>query len=234
MAWWFAKPKAQQAQPTWLQRYLAAKPGKGALLKQPIRAASFLVFDTETSGFTIKKDHILSIGAITVRDNVILLDEALEVLAAAPETEKTEHVEIHEILPKHSLDAGALADALAQFVELATGKILVGHHVHYDISMVSQKMKDLYGVKLYNPYVDTGQLAIRLEHPPSHAAPVVGKNYTLDALCERYRISPDDRHNAAGDAFITAQLLLKLIHKAEVRGAKTVADLMETKSGGLL
>jgi DNA polymerase-3 subunit epsilon len=70
-------------------------------------------------------------------------------------------------------------------------------------------------------------LAIRLEHGP-HAdrTQIKREDYTLDALCARYGIIPEDRHTAAGDAFLTAQVLLKLLALAKQKGIKDFGQLM--------
>jgi DNA polymerase-3 subunit epsilon len=50
--------------------------------------------------------------------------------------------------------------------------------------------------------------------------------YSLDELCIRYGIEMDDRHTAAGDAFLTAQLFLKLLKLAEKKGIRNFKDLL--------
>lgn len=55
---------------------------------------------------------------------------------------------------------------------------------------------------------------------------IASQDYSLDKLCERYGISLDDRHTAAGDALLTAQLLIKLLKVADKKGIKTFGDLM--------
>ena len=85
-------------------------------------------------------------------------------------------------------------------------------------------MKKL-GVKkrLKNNRIDTARMAIRLDYGRNAGIIEKGK-YTLDALSNRFAIPMHDRHNAAGDAFITAQLFLKL--KKMLRN-KGVVDLLK-------
>jgi len=42
--------------------------------------------------------------------------------------------------------------------------------------------------------------------------------FTLDALCETFGVEPHDRHTAGGDAFITAQIFLRLLRAAKAAG----------------
>jgi len=79
--------------------------------------------------------------------------------------------------------------------------------------------------QLKNKYLDTAKLAIRVEHlhPTQLLKP---SDYTLDALCNRYKIPMHDRHTAAGDALLTSLLSLKLLSKLKKRGVKTLGDLL--------
>ena len=72
--------------------------------------------------------------------------------------------------------------------------------------------------------MDTAKLAIRIEHF-QHTQSLDHSEFTLDALCDRYRIPMHDRHNAAGDALLTALLFLKLLTKLRKRGIQTLKDL---------
>jgi DNA polymerase-3 subunit epsilon len=103
----------------------------------------------------------------------------------------------------------------------------VGHHLGFDLEMLLKTCKP-FGVETFpNPCIDTMNLAIRLEQ---------GRNadwhqfkqeeYSLDSLCDRYRIPKDDRHTAAGDAFLTAHLLLKLLVVAKKKGITDFGQLM--------
>ena len=50
---------------------------------------------------------------------------------------------------------------------------------------------------------------------------------SLDGLCERFGILPYDRHTAPGDAFLTAQVLLRLMRLAGRSGRGTLGTLCE-------
>ena len=61
----------------------------------------------------------------------------------------------------------------------------------------------------------------------SRARAISGRHFTLDALCEMFDVIPHDRHTASGDAFLTAQVLLRLLRLAARHGRTTLASISE-------
>lgn len=61
-----------------------------------------------------------------------------------------------------------------------------------------------------------------LERLPGDTEP----NHSLDELCHRFGVAPHDRHTAMGDAFLTGQVLLKLLGRASRGGLRTIEQLV--------
>ena len=57
-------------------------------------------------------------------------------------------------------------------------------------------------------------LTLPLERDGAFAGRPAIRHFTLDALCELFGVIPHDRHTAGGDAFITAQVFLRLLRLA--------------------
>ena len=53
------------------------------------------------------------------------------------------------------------------------------------------------------------------------------QGFSLDALCSQFGVTPHDRHTAGGDAFITAQVFLRLLRLAKRHGRITLGELCE-------
>jgi DNA polymerase-3 subunit epsilon len=51
---------------------------------------------------------------------------------------------------------------------------------------------------------------------------------SLEALGDMFQVIPHDRHTAGGDAFITAQIFLRLLRLALKAGRNTLAPLGES------
>ncbi|EPR65866.1 3'-5' exonuclease [Cyclobacterium qasimii] len=191
---------------------------------KPIRELDFLVLDTETTGLDVRKDYVLSYGAVQVSNNRMRISESKE-FYMRPKKRSKEAVKVHGLIQVRPYISRE--QLIRSFLEDASNKILVGHHLGFDLAMLEKLGKTLGLKKIKQPSLDTFELAVRLEvgkyHNPNSIA---AQDYSLDKLCERYQISLDDRHTAAGDALLTAQLLLKLLKLAERKGIKTFGDLM--------
>ena len=70
-------------------------------------------------------------------------------------------------------------------------------------------------------------LTLHLERDGVFAGRPPVRHYTLDSLCTMFGVVPHDRHTAAGDAFITAQIFLRLLRLAVRSGRSTLASLTE-------
>ncbi|GLU44949.1 PolC-type DNA polymerase III [Allomuricauda sp. NBRC 101325] len=186
-------------------------------LPEAIGENTFVVLDTETTGFSLTRDRMLCIGALKLLDNNIVVKESFEVYIHQ-EHYDSESAEIHGILKKSKRDLVSELDALKQFLVYVKNHILVGHHVMFDINMINAALKRNSLPKLKNKTLDTESLYIRT----LLISTVVQKKerYTLDDLAKKFSISRKDRHTALGDAFITAIAFLRTIEKLKPQKIK--------------
>lgn len=183
----------------------------------------FIVFDTETTGLNPKKDFILSIGAVPVFNSEIVIEESFDRLIKFEMQAVKETVAVHGIMPSESLNGEKEKIVFENFLSYIKDSILVAHHADFDITIINSTLDRLYGIRLYNRYIDTINLAQRIESIYNHE--ISASKFNLDELCSKYGISTEERHTAVGDAYITAQLFMKFLKKYKSRGSDKVADL---------
>jgi DNA polymerase-3 subunit epsilon len=181
----------------------------------------FVVFDLETTGLDPRRDRIVSIGAVAVRDGEILLDDGFEAVLRVDGVSAS--VVVHGITPDESRHGRAEAEAVGEFLDYLDGCVLVGHHVGFDREMLRQAAGRL-GRSLPQPALDTMRLALALAE---RGALELGDGFELDALCRKFRLVPHDRHTAPGDALLTAQVFLHLLRRCDRVGLEPL-DCVET------
>ncbi|XLS30863.1 PolC-type DNA polymerase III [Flavobacteriaceae bacterium M23B6Z8] len=188
-----------------------------------IEDTTFVVFDTETTGFDFNKDRILCIGALKLKGNDIEIGNVFE-RYIQQEHFNPKTVEIHGIL-KENTAYDSEEDAIVDFLAYLENAVIVAHHAYFDITMINYALKRLGLPKLKNKVIDTGVL-YRKTRISSHLIEQE-KNYTLDELADLMHISKKDRHTALGDAYITALVFLKTLSKLKKGHQMTLKQLLK-------
>ncbi len=182
----------------------------------------FVVFDCETTGLDPDKDGILTIGAVAARGGEILLDDSFDVMIN--DWEMTPAVLVHGITAADAAGGLAEGEAVGAFLDYLGGSTLVGHHVGFDKRIVANAARKL-GRAVNNPALDTMRIALALEEKGAFKGREI-RGFELDGLCSLFGVEPHDRHMASGDAFLTAQVFIRLERIARKAGID-LAELAE-------
>ena len=194
-------------------------------LKQQFDNTEFVVLDVESTGLNIKTDKILSIGAVIVCNNEIRLDNVFE-LFIEQEKFNNEAVPIHGILKKGNNTKVGEENAMSNLLSYLGSRIIVGHKIEFDLAIINETLKRYIPEgKLLNKTLDTMQLYMRVKG----AELKYKTNISLDDLSVEFNIPQSDRHNAAGDAYITSIIFLKFLSSLKKRGINTLSNLLKRK-----
>lgn len=183
----------------------------------------FVVLDTETSGADARTAKLITIGAVAVVGGQIILSDALEEIIWT--TYNSPSVTVHGITRDETRDGVEESEALQLFLTYLRDGVIVGHHIGHDITTINRATERHFGVKLQNQSLDTMDLALHLKNDGGFSDKSEFEDFSLDALCELFGIEPHDRHTAGGDAFITAQIFLRLLRLAKKLGRNTLGML---------
>ena len=188
--------------------------------------ARFVVLDTETTGLDPVKDRLISIGAVAVTNEEVHIDDGFESLI--PVSHNTSAVFYHGITRDASSAGVPEPEAIDGFLRYLGDGIIVGHHIGHDIAALNQAAQSHFDYTLQNLSIDTMDLMIKLEE--SGAWPERRESrpdFSLDGLCDFFGIRPHDRHTAPGDAFLTAQVFLRLLRQARKQRLSRLDDLLQ-------
>ena len=212
-----------------------AQPSPAAEADRPLKEVDFVVFDTELTGLKAGKDSIVSIGAVKMRGERILLGETFYRVALPRTTLTAKTVLIHEITPTEAAEAPGMDTLLPELLDFLGDAVIVGHVVSIDLQFLNREMKEQYGKSktLQNPALDTYRLYQWISEKEDDRCAYHGgspESADLFTLAKKYRIPVQRAHNALGDAFITAQLFQRLLHTLPRWGGNTVKDLLRIGS----
>jgi len=167
----------------------------------------YVVFDTETTGLDIKKDEIISIGAIKVKDNKILLHDSFHLFIKPSINLKQKNVSIHQIRDCDLENALSLNDAIIKFLEFIGSLPLVGYYLEFDVAMVNKGIKALTGSKLKNKQIEVSGLYYEKKIKSITQGKI---DLSFEAIIKDLNIPRLKAHDALNDAIMTAFMFLKL------------------------
>ena len=191
----------------------------------PIDRVRFIVLDSETTGLNPLTDRLITIGAVAMQDGDIILEDSFEAMLQV--SRNTAAVTVHGITRDETAGGLEESDALAKFLDYLQDGVIVGHHIGHDISTLNAGYQRHWGFDLLNRSLDTMDLTLHLEQSGAFDGRERIREFTLDSLCELFEVIPHDRHTAAGDAFITAQVFLRLLRLATRFGRDKLDALCE-------
>jgi len=191
----------------------------------PIDAVRFVVLDSETTGLNPRTDRLITIGAVAVCDGDIILDDAFDALLKVGEN--TPAVTVHGVTRDEARAGLDEPEALERFLGYLRDGVIVGHHIGHDIGTLDAGYERHWGFQLTNRSLDTMDLTLHLERDGAFQGRPPIRHFTLDSLCEMCGVAPHDRHTASGDAFLTAQVFLRLLRLAARHGRTTLGQLCE-------
>ena len=185
----------------------------------------FVVLDTETTGLNPHTDRIITIGAVAVQNGDIVLNDSFEALLKM--TQNSSSVTVHGVTRDESRTGMDEPEALERFLEYLKDGVIVGHHIGHDIATFDEAYDRHWGFRLFNRALDTMNLALHFDKAGAFSGRPPIKRFTLDALCDAFGVIPHDRHTASGDAFITAQVFLRLRRLALKHGRGDLLRICE-------
>ncbi len=210
-------------------------------LFQPARACSYVVVDLETTGFEVKTDKVLSIGAFRIKSGRISMGDMFNIFVNPERDIPPSTIKIHGIVPEMVKDAPTGGKAVDEFLTFLGHDIMVAHHAAFDLAFINRMMLEHHGFKLQNMVVDTvplcrqvilpqfyaplrrhkGLSAGRFGHIPMHE----NDQHSLDYIAGHLGIQIYNRHTAVGDALAAAMIFQRALSKLEKTGRGKLVHL---------
>ncbi len=202
---------------------LLARPGDlGELAHRPLRAITYVVFDTETTGLHPEGgDEIVALAGVRIVNGRILTGESFDRVVDPKRTIPRESTRFHGITAGTVKDKPPIQVVLPQFRAFVGDAVLVAHNADFDLKFLRLKEKEC-GVVFAMPVLDTLLLSAFLhDYTGRHG---------LDVVAERFGIEVHGRHTALGDALVAAGVFLRMIDVLEARGIRTLDEALVATS----
>ena len=166
-----------------------------------------VVFDCETTGLKPKVDDIISIGAVKVKGNKILTNEAIHLFVKQEKQISHESITIHQIRHCDLEEAIPIEEAIKEFLYFIGNRKLVGYYLEFDVAMINKYIKPMFGITLPNKKEEVSAI-----YYDKKIATIPQGNIDLkfDTILRDLALPTLQAHDALNDAVMTAMIYLKL------------------------
>ena len=189
--------------------------------RSPLAGARWVVIDCETSGLDTARDRLLSVAGVKVRGGGIELQDYFDSRVRQEAPSAPDNILVHGI----GADAQRSGQPLAQVIEgldaFMGADLPVAFHAPFDAAILRR-----HGLARRAKWLDLAALAPALF--PGRKAEV------LDDWLAAFGIPAHGRHDALGDAFASAQLLLVVLGEARRQRVASVEALREAATSRFL
>ncbi len=178
------------------------------LFEEPL-PNEYVCLDCETSGLNPQKDEILSIGAVHIKDNKILMRKTFNIFLKPSKNINVESIKIHHIRPvdlKNGIDA---QEAIYQLLDFIGSRPIVGYYIKFDVAIISRYTKEFIGIKLPNKTIEVSSMYYNTIRKRSDCQFV---DLRFDTILKKLDIPILGKHDALNDALMTAMIFLKLAY----------------------
>jgi DNA polymerase III subunit epsilon len=184
--------------------------------RTPLGAVRWVALDCEASGLDPHRDRLLALGAVAVREERVELAESFRALLRQERPSEPANILVHGIGGEAQLGGLPPAETLEAFRAFLGDGVPVAFHAAFDAALLRRAL----GRRLPRRWLDLAALAPALY--PERAVAC----RALDDWLAAFGIAPQARHDALGDAFAAAQLLLVLLAAARRQGVTTLEGLL--------
>lgn len=203
------------------RRILAALTAPLPSAEARLDACRFAVVDVESTGLDVQKDLLISIGAVAIEKEQIRLADQFEAVLAQAQADTRNTVLLHGLGSEAIAGGEDPATVLLRFYQWSGPAVFLAFHAGFDRHMVERATREQFGMVPAREWLDV-----------AHGLPALFPRYgegrrSLDDWAECFGLANHARHEAAADAFVTAELALIMLRAARRDGLHTVADLQK-------
>lgn len=202
-----------------LQQAFAELPSCPPPAQLALADARFVVMDTESTGLDVQKDKLLSIGAVAIEGGRLRVGDQFDAVLAHANADTRATVLLHGIGADAVRGGQAPAEALLAFYRWSGPCVFIAFHAGFDRALTERSLRDAGGNAPPRQWLDLA-VALPALYPERRE-----RRRSLDDWTTEFGLHNPGRHQAAADAFVTAELALAMLAAARRNGLHSVADL---------
>ncbi len=178
-------------------------------LFKPGPADEAVSLDCETTGLDPGVDDILTVAAVRIRGNRILVSERFEATVRPEDARASaEAIKVHRLRERDVAEADPMRRILPELLRFIGGRPLVGYYIDFDVRMLDKYALWLIQTKLPNPQIEISSLYYDRKY--GNAPPGTAIDLRFASVLRDLGIPPLEQHDALNDAVMAAMAYLEL------------------------
>jgi DNA polymerase-3 subunit epsilon len=175
----------------------------------------WIAIDCETTGLDVRRDEIISIAAIPIKDMKLLTSERLELLIKPKQELSAQSVRVHRLRACDLEEGLDPQSAARQFLHFVGSRPIVGYYTEFDIAMINKIVYPILGIHLPNLQFDVCNIYYDYKFkqlPPYQQYANADIDLRFVSLMKDLELPSRHGHDALNDAEMVALAFVKLRH----------------------
>jgi len=171
----------------------------------------WITLDCETTGLDVRKDKIISIGAVRIVGKRLLTSQRLELLVRPERAIPADSVRVHRLRESDVAYGLAPEQAMRQLMDFIGSRPLVGYFLEFDVAMLNREIWPMLGVRLPQRKIEISAMYYDFKNRqlPTHQR---GGDIDLRfaTIMKDLGLPLRDAHDAINDAVMAGLAFIKL------------------------
>ena len=171
----------------------------------------FVTLDCETTGLDVRRDKIISIGAVRIVGNRLLTSQRLELLVRPDSAMKADSVRVHRLRQSDVAQGLAPEQAMRRLLDFIGSRPLVGYFLEFDVALLNREIWPMLGVRLPQRKIEVSAMYYDFKNRqlPAHLR---GGDIDLRfaTMMNDLGLPLRDAHDAINDAVMAGLAFVKL------------------------
>ena len=171
----------------------------------------WVTLDCETTGLDVRRDQIVSIGAVRIVGNRLLTSQRLELLVRPERAPSAGSVRVHR-LRERDVAAGMKPEvAMRCLLEFIGSRPLVGYYLEFDVAMINREIWPMLGVGLPQPKIEVSAMYYDYKNRlrPAHERDTM-IDLRFQTMMTELALPTFEAHDALNDAVMAGLAFVKL------------------------
>lgn len=187
----------------WLKNKKYPEFWKLYLQKQEVKSDRFVMLSLQTTGLNPQKDVILTIGAVAVQKNKLVIEDAFEVILLQY-IYNHDHGFANEFIIESKAPKSTEADGIQHLMEYIGNATIIGYRVDLDLEMINKTLEKLDCGKLRNEALDLEIMFKKWKEVSDD------KKFTVAEIAQLLKVPEYDQESTIEEAFTMGLCFLKL------------------------